>query len=809
MHEKIKRHLRKINQGFLARIFYPHFLKKKQIVESSILLESHHGEKIDGNIFYLLQELLQNPEYSKYQIYVSVTKKSRNSIKQLLHVNSGTASNKPIFINNQSIRFFRILASTKFLINDTSFTPFFVKRDDQVYLNTWHGTPLKYLGKRIEHNGALSMGNIQKNFLVSDYLLYPNRHTKEAMFDDYMLENLFRGTVLYGGYPRNAALLQNNTRTVARTQLGIDSTIKMVVYMPTWRANTESRTSMQDILQDIDVQMPANTVMYVNIHTMDGTSIDYENFNNIRPFPRTLETYAVLAASDHLVTDYSSVLFDYATTKRPITSFTYDHDLYVQQRGMYMTPQDLPFPCVETVSSLMASISHYTPPSDDSLHQFINTYCSYDSPDAAKKLCQELLTQQNTLVQFRPEEEQQKDNILIYAGNLAKNGITSSLVNLMQEVDHSRHNYFVTFAGSSINPANYSQVKQLLDKNVQLIVTTDHNVGSFWQKIVLKLFERRKLSAKKFLRHGGEDFFRRERQRTFYNLKFSNVIQFNGYEDKNILFYSTFKNHSKTHIFVHNNMVEEINLKQNQRWNVLEYAYGAYTSAIAVTDDLHDSIYEICPTATIVTVPNIIPFNRIQLLAAQPITYDEETEATVDIEHLKAVLSDQSRKKVMTIGRFSPEKAHHRLIDAFYKTWQNNTLSTLIILGGYGKLYEETVSYAASLPCREDIIIIKHLTNPYPILSQVDGFILPSLHEGFGIVIAEADILKKPVVATHIPGPSGFMKKHNGTLVDNSDQGVYEGVKQLLSGSVSVMNVNYSAYNKAAISTFEDVVLPL
>ena len=82
----------------------------------------------------------------------------------------------------------RLLASAKYLINDATFPNYWIKKEGQVYINTWHGTPLKAMGRKV-HNDVF-FGNVQKNLVNADYLLYPNIFTKDVMIRDYMLENI-------------------------------------------------------------------------------------------------------------------------------------------------------------------------------------------------------------------------------------------------------------------------------------------------------------------------------------------------------------------------------------------------------------------------------------------------------------------------------------------------------------------------------------------------------------------------------------------------------------------------------------------
>src|SRR5699024_56794 len=87
------------------------------------------------------------------------------------------------------------------ILNNSTFPPYFTKKESQVYINTWHGTPLKAMGLDVE-DSLLSSQNIIKNFLSSDILLSPNPHTSEVFKRAYKLEGLYNGNLLEIGYPR-------------------------------------------------------------------------------------------------------------------------------------------------------------------------------------------------------------------------------------------------------------------------------------------------------------------------------------------------------------------------------------------------------------------------------------------------------------------------------------------------------------------------------------------------------------------------------------------------------------------------------
>ena len=201
---------------------------------------------------------------------------------------------------------------------------------------------------------------------------------------------------------------------------------------------------------------------------------------------------------------------------------------------------------------------------------------------------------------------------------------------------------------------------------------------------------------------------------------------------------------------------------------------------------------------------NVIDYRRIESLAKEELVLDaEKTQMNVSEEKLREVLNSDA-KKFITIGRFSAEKGHFRLMKAFEQVQKKHPDSYLIILGGYGPLYEATVKKASRMRCADRILVIQYLFNPYPLLKACDYFVLSSFYEGFGLVLAEADILGLPCFSTDITGPSLFMKQYDGLLVENSTAGIVKGMEQCLKGQIPErLQIDYDSYNKEAVAQFE------
>jgi CDP-glycerol glycerophosphotransferase len=161
--------------------------------------------------------------------------------------------------------------------------------------------------------------------------------------------------------------------------------------------------------------------------------------------------------------------------------------------------------------------------------------------------------------------------------------------------------------------------------------------------------------------------------------------------------------------------------------------------------------------------------------------------------------------KFITIGRFSPEKGHERLIYAFKEFLKDYPDAQLIIIGGHGDLFEDTVNLVNEIECGDSITLINGISNPMPILKQCDLFILPSFYEGWGIVIMEADTLNVPVIATDVVGTQ-WLKDYGGNLVENSQEGILNGMHEYMKGNVHTLNIDYEEFNKEIIANFYDLL---
>lgn len=792
--------LLKIRQ-YISQSHYLHYLESLAIDESAILLECQHGTAMNGNIFYLLKELCTEEKYSHFKVYISVNKKYKKDIMAILNSYSFDRYNVVIMNTDE---YYQKIATCKYLINDNTFLPFFIKRKEQVYLNTWHGTPLKTLGKKI-NNDFHNIGNTMKNFIVSDYLLYPNEHTKDVMIEDYMLENLSQAKVVLGGYPRNSIFFDKNSAQNVRKKYNLTDK-KVIAYMPTWRGTTANKNVDEQIeeillyLHQIDCQLDEDCVIYVNFHPIIHAQVKFSQFQKIKSFPSNIDTYEFLNVCDVLITDYSSVFFDYAISRKKIILFTYDKEQYFEDRGVYISIDDLPFPKVETVDALMAEIKKVKNYDDD---DFIKEFCSYENINSSGKLLDLVLFGENHSLLISDIPNNGKENVLIYGGNFAKNGITSSLMNLLQNIDLDKRNYYVTFFSRRVYP--YRDTIRMLPKQVGFIPVTGKMNASLAEKQILKKYRADKISIDETY-PTLKKLYSYEILRKFGTDNFNHVIHFTGYEFKMQLLFSFFEKARKS-IFVHSNMVEELRVRKNQHLNTLKYAYTHYDRVAIITKDMFAPTKEIAGSdKNFYVVSNTFDYRNVIEKSKQEIAFDENTKCNITEQELKEIMNDDHKIKFINIGRFSPEKGHKRLILAFDQIYNKHSDAYLIIIGGHGVEYENTIEMINTLKSKTHIILIKSMSNPFSILKKCQCFAFSSFYEGLGLVVLEADVLGVSVFSTNIPGPRGFITKYGGVLVDNSQFGLEEGFEKYYQGQIHPMGIDYDKYNAEAVEEFENLL---
>lgn len=331
------------------------------LVPKTVVIDSQRGANLNGNMFYLLRELLSNPDFEGWRVYLTYAKPANKKEFAALLRSRGLSSPRVTLQQYNGRTYAERLATSQMVLTDTSLPVYYVKRPGQTYLNTWHGTPLKTLGRDMAE-GGLTASNLTKNFLAADYLAFQGPFMDQMMRSAYGYDGLAHNVTLLEGYPRNEPLcpgaeLPCGLAEFFDGQEGVAEGVQRIAYLPTWRGsastNAAEKTDVGQILTQVDELLGDDQVLYAKLHPYDSSRIPFSSFRHVRRFPKRFETYEFLAGCDALVTDYSSVLFDFAASGKPVVLFAYDQDAYLADRGLYVGLDELGLPCVETAGELV------------------------------------------------------------------------------------------------------------------------------------------------------------------------------------------------------------------------------------------------------------------------------------------------------------------------------------------------------------------------------------------------------------------------------------------------------------------------
>ena len=180
-----------INNGeFRRNRRYAHYYEYMNLKEYTILYECREGKSMTGNAYALYNYICSDKRYSKFN-HIWVVDSNEKKVK----FEEENKFKKTRFVVIHSREYLKALASSKYLINNSTFPSYFQSKEGQIYINTWHGTPLKHMGKDIVEE-PLSTRNITRNFVHADYLVMPNRYTTDIFKRAYYIDGIYEGEII-------------------------------------------------------------------------------------------------------------------------------------------------------------------------------------------------------------------------------------------------------------------------------------------------------------------------------------------------------------------------------------------------------------------------------------------------------------------------------------------------------------------------------------------------------------------------------------------------------------------------------------
>ncbi|MFD1363689.1 CDP-glycerol glycerophosphotransferase family protein [Lentibacillus salinarum] len=377
---------------FLLKLYKIAFavLGKIPVRKNLIMFESFLGKQYSDSPRAIYEYLLEY--YPNYKMYWSADRRHLSIFE-----------NKDVkYIRRFSIKWLFLMARSEYWVSNSRLPLWIPKPSHTSYLQTWHGTPLKRLAADMDevHMPGTNAQKYKQNFLNAvnkwDYLVSPNAYSTEIFRRAFQ----FNGTMIESGYPRNDFLLNdNNEATISdlKEANNLPRDKKVILYAPTWRDNQfyEKGKYKFNLRMDIALmkeELGDEYIILLRLHYLVAENIDLSTYEGFAyDFSKHEDIRELYMVADLLITDYSSVFFDYANLKRPMLFYVYDIEDYRDNlRGFYFDLESkAPGPLVKTTEQIINEVKKieqngFEP--SQTTEEFYKKFCYLEDGNASKRV---------------------------------------------------------------------------------------------------------------------------------------------------------------------------------------------------------------------------------------------------------------------------------------------------------------------------------------------------------------------------------------------------------------------------------------
>lgn len=366
--------------------------------EKLLIFGAYNGKSYACSPKAVYEYMIQNEKFKDYR-FVWFFDKPENY--RFLEKNRNT-----IVVKKDTSLCEKYLHKAKYWIFNFRAMDHWMPSKDQIYVQCWHGTPLKRLGYDITNsdNAMNSVAEIQSKYRTDAqrfrYMVSPCRFVTEKFNSAWNLKNAGKGdAVLEIGYPRNDFLnkfTENDMETV-KQKLGLNGCKKKIIlYAPTWRDNQHDAESGYVYNNPVDFnylreKLGEEYIILFRAHYLVADNFDFKAYDGfIYDVSKHDDINELYIISDILITDYSSVFFDYAILERPMLFYMYDMEEYRDEmRGFYLDINCLPGPILKKETELVEaiySLEEVNCGQKDSIKLFNDEYNKMNDGNATERL---------------------------------------------------------------------------------------------------------------------------------------------------------------------------------------------------------------------------------------------------------------------------------------------------------------------------------------------------------------------------------------------------------------------------------------
>lgn len=766
------------NKYSKRRCDYAQYYKKCK-VKNIVLYEAFAGRGMLCSPYALFLAFMQRDDFNKYEHVWAIYDMEDNQYimeqyKDLPNVK---------FIQFDSSDYLKALAEAKYIINNATFPAYVTKKPEQVYINTWHGIPLKTLGYDLP-DGNLAVANVLRNFLSTDYLISPNSFHTGIYLDTFKLQGLYEGTIIEEGQPRSDRIYHTDrTKVIEELKalgVSVDPDKKIIMYAPTWKGsdfgNPELGLSAYfDFLDKVKASVNMEEYqVFVKPHQQVYRFIKDDPQVSAEFIPATIDTNSLLSVVDILVSDYSSIYFDFLDTGRPVLFYIPDLEMYKNYRGVYFPLEELPGPTTKNLDDIVAWINDI----DRVQKEYQEVYdknvawaCPKDDGRVSEKVW-EIVLDHKEGYNVKRADMTSKKRLLIYKGAMKDDQATQAFMSLMNQMDHDK--YDVT-AYVSASAKDEKGQQKILDLNHH--VRTMKRVGTwnadFKEDFMKELMFESGIKNDRYMKHFPHEMFEREIRRCFGKSQFDHVIDFSG----DSAFFSMLCLHvrgAKKLIWQHDDMKKlqkKLKAAQKQEMNTVFSLYPYFDQIVASSERLRKANQKKLGNDKtknkFTCVEDVLNLKEIiECLEKDQILRMGSEEYFVKHETITSQITKQ-----LELVQVPKEDAVNfavkadQMKDSDIKEWitafaqiKDNELKARLHVVGESSMANEFTAMVENLNLEGQVILTGYLENPYLYMSKCQCLLVPADQKENAMNLLEAKAVGLQLVRVEKENPVREMK---------------------------------------------------
>jgi len=724
--EDIDRKIHNSNYKTIRKIMYKIMCKILPIKKGLVVFQSFGGRSYSGNPKYIYKYAKDNYKNLKYVWAL------RNQFEEI----DGNAKKVKI----ETLKYYYYLARAEYIISNLNMQDNVKKRKGAKFIQTWHGTPLKKISfdvnKKSPSYNEKFLKAFKKRVKKWDYLLAQNQYSINTFKSAFR----YNGPIFEVGHALNDILVENNQQKIKeiKHKLNIDLNKKVLLFAPTWRDN--SKYVLDINIEEIYNKLGREYVLLIKTHYFVNTGINSDKFKGfVYDVSKYEDIQELSLISDILITDYSSVMFDFASTRRPMIFYCHDLDYYKGKlRGFYFDfVNDAPGKIVKTTEELVETIENIENVSNnykEKYDKFYDKFAYLEDGQSSRRACATIFN------------NNKKKKVYFLSFNIFGMGGTGrTVINTAQSLIQQGYEVELISIFGDKNDKYFD-----IDKSIKVSLLFD-------KKNKLSRIDKILKSRNSLIIDKDDEFYKDFSLLTDVKLikklmSIKDGVIVSTRPGFNVMLAKYFKIR-KFKVIGQEHLNFNIH-PENLQKQIKKY-YNKLDLIMTLTDADTQGYLEEIPKAKnkIVKVPNAIP-------------------------KLQVDYTCNKKNQIIAAGRLVPQKGFDLLIKAAPKIIEKHPDWSIKIFGkGRDNQYLKNLIIENNV--EKNVFLMGPSKQIEKEMQESKIYALSSRYEGFGMVIVEAMKMEIPVVSFNCPEGPGEIITHNndGILVENGN--IDEFAKQI------------------------------